>query len=129
MMGGHGGAVRDGRWIKSRSGILLTCTIAEIWQNETMTKFSAAALLIAFTIAGCAAPRPPVPQTPETPRAKRIIRDGGQLVLPDGTRVTPDATGGFTLPNGDQVRRDRAGALVLKTGARCVPDSTGYTCP
>jgi hypothetical protein len=59
---------------------------------------------------------------------KQILREGGQLVLPDGTRVTPDTTGGFLLPNGDYVRRDR-GALILPTGARCVPSAGGYACP
>jgi len=60
---------------------------------------------------------------------KRITREGSQLALPDGTRVTPDSTGGFVLPNGARVDRDRSGALVLPTGARCAPDAGGYVCP
>lgn len=97
-----------------------------------MMKFSITAIAIAFVVSGCTSSRmtsQPAPTAPDPARSKRILRDGGQLVLPDGTRVTPDASGSFALPNGDQVRRDRGGALVLRTGARCLPDRGGYTCP
>ncbi len=93
-----------------------------------MIRISIVASLVAVLAAGCVSSRPrPVTQPVATP-AKHIVRDGAQLVLPDGTRVTPDYTGGFTLPNGDYVKRER-GALVLPTGARCQPSSNGYACP
>ncbi|WP_336810963.1 hypothetical protein [Bosea sp. MMO-172] len=93
-----------------------------------MIRITIAASLVAVLAAGCVSSRPrPVPQ-PEAAPAKHIVREGAQLVLPDGTRVTPDYTGGFTLPNGDYVKRER-GALVLPTGARCQPIANGYACP
>ena len=93
-----------------------------------MMRISLAASLVAVLVAGCVSSRPqPVSQAAPSP-AKRIVRDGGQLVLPDGTRVTPDATGGFLLPNGDYVR-SAGSALVLPTGARCPASPGGYTCP
>lgn len=95
-----------------------------------MIRITIAAATLAMLMAGCVSNRP-VPQpvaVPITGAPKQIQRDGAQLVLPDGTRVTPDSTGGFLLPNGDYVRRDRGG-LVLPTGARCAPSATGYACP
>lgn len=93
-----------------------------------MIRISIAASAVAILVAGCVSSPPrPVPGASAGP-AKRIVRDGAQLALPDGTRVTPDYTGGFTLPNGDYVKRER-GALVLPTGARCQPDAMGYVCP
>lgn len=87
----------------------------------------------AVALAGCVSrtprPAPVVVPGPEAEPAKQIIRQGGSLVLPDGTRVTPDASGGFTLPNGAYVQRDARGALVLPTGARCLPNAGGYACP
>ena len=76
-------------------------------------------------------PAPPPQSTPPTqfPAGKRIVRDSAELILPDGTRVTPDVRGGFSLPNGDYVTRAPDGALVLPTGARCVPQQGGYLCP
>ena len=97
-------------------------------KDKRMIRTLIAASLVAVLAAGCVSSRlQPAPQPAASP-AKRIIRDGAQLVLPDGTRVTPDYTGGFTLPNGDYVKRER-GALVLPTGARCQPDAMGYVCP
>jgi hypothetical protein len=96
-----------------------------------MIRMSMAAAAMAMLMAGCVSSRPqpqPVSVAPAAGVAKQILRDGGQLVLPDGTRVTPDTTGGFLLPNGDYVRRER-GALVLPTGARCAPSAAGYICP
>lgn len=96
-----------------------------------MIKMSIATATMALLMAGCVSNRPqpqPVAVAPMAGTQKQILREGGQLVLPDGTRVTPDTTGGFLLPNGDYVRRDR-GALILPTGARCVPSSAGYSCP
>jgi hypothetical protein len=84
---------------------------------------------IALFMAGCMSSRPVPAPGPQAGGTKQIRHDGGQLVLPDGTRVTPDFNGGFRLPNGDYVRRDRSGALILPTGARCAPTSGGYTCP
>jgi hypothetical protein len=93
-----------------------------------MIRISLAASLVAVLAAGCVSSRPRPVSLPEAAPAKQIVRDGTQLVLPDGTRVTPDYTGGFTLPNGDYVKRER-GALVLPTGARCQPIASGYACP
>ncbi len=83
---------------------------------------------VAMLASGCNLSRLQSLSTAQPGTSKQILRDGGQLVLPDGTRVTPDPTGGFRLPNGDYVRRDR-GALVLPTGARCGETSDGYACP
>jgi hypothetical protein len=85
------------------------------------------AILCLAALAACT-PRQAVVVPDATP-AKRITYEGSNLKLPDGTRVTPDSTGGFSLPNGDYVRRDARGALLLPTGARCLPDAGGYTCP
>jgi hypothetical protein len=86
---------------------------------------------LAILMAGCVSQsRPPAAQAAvQAASGKQIVRDGTQLALPDGTRVTPDSTGGFLLPNGDYVKRDRSGALVLPTGARCAPNAGGYACP
>lgn len=95
-----------------------------------MIRISLAAVAVASLVAGCVSSQPQ-PQPVAAPMggvAKQILRDNGQLVLPDGTRVNPDPTGGFQLPNGDYVRRER-GSLVLPTGARCAPSAGGYTCP
>lgn len=96
----------------------------------------AGALVLGALAAGCGttfqvAPAPPPQSMPPTqfPAGKRIVRDSAELVLPDGTRVTPDVRGGFSLPNGDYVTRAPDGALVLPTGARCVPQQGGYLCP
>jgi hypothetical protein len=97
-------------------------------KDKRMIRTLIAASLVAVLAAGCVSPRPQPVQQTAAPSAKRIVRDGAQLALPDGTRVTPDYTGGFTLPNGDYVKRER-GALVLPTGARCQPDAMGYVCP
>lgn len=95
-----------------------------------MIRISIAASVVAILVAGCVSSQPrPAPGASAGPSAKRIVRDSAQLVLPDGTRVTPDSTGGFQLPNGDYVKRDPSGALVLPTGARCQPDQGGYLCP
>ncbi len=96
----------------------------------------AGALVLGALAAGCGTtfqvpPAPPPSSMPPTqiPAGKRIVRDSAELVLPDGTRVTPDVHGGFSLPNGDYVSRDSDGALVLPTGARCLPQQGGYLCP
>lgn len=84
---------------------------------------------VAILVAGCVSSQPRPAPGAAAGSAKRIVRDSAQLILPDGTRVTPDSTGGFLLPNGDYVKRDPNGALVLPTGARCQPDQGGYLCP
>lgn len=94
-----------------------------------MIKTSITVGALAILVAGCVSNRPQPAPVPQGGVAKQIIRDGGELVLPDGTRVTPDPTGGFQLPNGDYVRRDRGGALILPTGARCTATANGYACP
>jgi hypothetical protein len=60
---------------------------------------------------------------------RTIRRSGLDLVLPDGTRVTPDRFGAFQLPNGDSVFRDARGELVLPNGSKCAQSVEGYTCP
>jgi len=105
-----------------------------------MIKICISASIVAIALAGCSqAPSRPAGQFVAAPGAarvataggpaKRITREGSQLVLPDGTRVTPDSSGGFVLPNGARVDRDRSGGLILPTGARCAPDAGGYVCP
>lgn len=96
----------------------------------------AGALVLGALAAGCgttfqvAPASPPQSMAPtQFPAGKRIVRDSAELVLPDGTRVTPDVRGGFSLPNGDYVTRAPDGALVLPTGARCMPQQGGYLCP
>lgn len=108
---------------------------AKARQQCRMIRIALVTTLSALALAACAPQRAvlvpePVaaPVTPVSP-SKQISRAGGELVLPDGTRVTPDQTGGFTLPNGAYVQRDRGGALVLPTGARCTPNPAGYLCP
>ena len=99
-----------------------------------MMKLLCAVTLGAIALAGCAQrsvqTQPPIgaQASLRSPAPKLITRTADGLVLPDGTRVTPDSSGGFSLPNGDYVRRER-GALLLPTGARCLPNATGYACP
>lgn len=92
--------------------------------------------LTAVTLAGCTSSRltriEEAPRSLEAPRAspaKRITVVGNEVTLPDGSRSTRNAAGGFALPNGQQVTRDARGALVLPNGNRCLPDAGGYTCP
>jgi hypothetical protein len=60
---------------------------------------------------------------------KRIVREGEDFVLPDGTRVAADEKGGFRLPNGEYVAA-LADGLLLPNGRRCVPDDAeGFVCP
>jgi hypothetical protein len=60
---------------------------------------------------------------------KRIVRDGENFVLPDGTRVAADEKGGFRLPNGEYVAV-LADGLLLPNGRRCAPDDAGgFVCP
>lgn len=94
-----------------------------------MTIRMIAALVGIAGLAACTQPARQAVYAPEAPPAKRIVREGVNYKLPDGTLVEPDSTGGFTLPNGDYVRRDPRGALLLPTGARCQPEAGGYTCP
>ena len=98
-------------------------------KGEVMIRTTISIGAIALFVAGCVSSRPEPAPVPQAGAPKQIRHDGGQLVLPDGTRVTPDSTGGFQLPNGDYVRRDRSGALILPTGARCAATPGGYTCP
>ncbi|MDP3255017.1 MAG: hypothetical protein Q8S58_17490 [Bosea sp. (in: a-proteobacteria)] len=93
-------------------------------------KKSIAVLAFATSLAACSSPpRPPVGEMPQATPTKRIAIVGSEVVLPDGSRSTMDAAGGFVLPNGERVRRDGRGALVLPNGNRCLPDGTGYVCP
>lgn len=84
----------------------------------------------AGAVSACVPSRRPVAEVPpESVPTKHIVRSGTDLVLPDGTRVTPDSSGGFALPNGDYVRREARGGLRLPNGALCAPISSGYACP
>ena len=90
-------------------------------------------LALATLVFGCRASPGPVTQAPVgvAPAAspKRIVRDGEDFVLPDGTRVAADEKGGFRLPNGDYVAA-LADGLLLPNGRRCVPDDAeGFVCP
>ena len=87
-------------------------------------------IAVTATLAACTSSR--LPQVGEAPRAsptKRITVVGNDVTLPDGSRSTMDAAGGFMLPNGERVARDTRGALVLPNGNRCLPDVGGYACP
>jgi hypothetical protein len=82
---------------------------------------------------GCRSSPDPVAQVPvgTAPAAspKRIVRDGENFVLPDGTRVAADEKGGFRLPNGEYVAA-LADGLLLPNGRRCAPDDAGgFVCP
>jgi hypothetical protein len=90
-------------------------------------------LAIAMLVFGCRASPNPVAQAlvSAAPSAspKRIVREGENFVLPDGTRVAADEKGGFRLPNGDYVAA-LADGLLLPNGRRCVPDDAeGFVCP
>ena len=90
-------------------------------------------LALAMLVFGCRASPDPVAQAPVgvAPAAspKRIVRDGENFVLPDGTRVAADEKGGFRLPNGDYVAA-LADGLLLPNGRRCaLDDAGGFVCP
>jgi hypothetical protein len=93
-------------------------------------------IAFALLMVGCGAPPPPQPvvQMPGSAStgvtgAKRIVRDGEEFILPDGTRVPADEKGGFRLPNGEYVAALMNG-LLLPTGVRCPEDDAGgYVCP
>ena len=90
-------------------------------------------LAVAMLVFGCRASPDPVAQAPvgvvPAANAKRIVRDGENFVLPDGTRVAADEKGGFKLPTGDYVAA-LADGLLLPNGRRCAPDDGGgFVCP
>jgi hypothetical protein len=90
-------------------------------------------LAVAMLVFGCRASPDHVAQAPVgvAPAAspKRIVREGEDFVLPDGTRVAADEKGGFRLPNGEYVAA-LADGLLLPNGRRCVPDDAGgFVCP
>jgi hypothetical protein len=97
-----------------------------------------AALTLASVILGWActersSPKPivqtPVSPTPTLTGTKRIVREGENFVLPDGTLVAADERGGFRLPNGEYVAA-LADGLLLANGAQCPADNAGgYVCP
>ena len=61
--------------------------------------------------------------------AKRIVREGEDYILPDGSRIPADQRGGFRLPNGEYVAA-LADGLLLPNGVQCAPDNAGgYVCP
>ena len=94
-------------------------------------------IAITLLVTGCGSPPSvdPVVQTPgaptitATPGGKRIVRDGEDYILPDGTRVAADERGGFRLPNGQYVAA-LADGLLLPNGVQCAADDEGgYVCP
>ena len=90
-------------------------------------------LAVPMLVLGCRASPAPVAQAPvgaaPTPSPKRIVRDGENFVLPDGTRVAADEKGGFRLPNGEYVAA-LADGLLLPNGRRCaLDDAGGFLCP
>jgi hypothetical protein len=99
-----------------------------------------AVVALVVLLAGCGSPSAPTPvvQTaaPTAPATsiaaagtKRIVRDGEDYILPDGTRVAADERGGFKLPNGEYVAA-LADGLLLPNGVQCAPDDAGgYVCP
>jgi len=67
--------------------------------------------------------------TPSISGTKRIIKDAGEFILPDGTRVEADERGGFRLPKGEHVAA-LADGLLLPNGVQCPADGAGaYVCP
>src|SRR5829696_2707032 len=90
-------------------------------------------LAVGILAVGCRSSPDPVAQAPvgAAPAAspKRIVRDGENFVLPDGTRVAADEKGGFRLPNGEYVAA-LADGLLLPNGRRCaLDDAGGFVCP
>ena len=91
---------------------------------------------ICFLLSGCVSnsPRSRSVQAAAAPTVsisgtKRIIRDAGEFILPDGTRVEADERGGFRLPNGEYVAA-LADGLLLPNGVQCPADGAGaYVCP
>jgi hypothetical protein len=91
---------------------------------------------VCFLLPGCLS-SPPPPRTVQTAASpapsirgtKRIVRDAGEFILPDGTRVEADERGGFRLPNGEHVAA-LADGLLLPNGVQCPADGAGaYVCP
>ena len=90
-------------------------------------------LAIPMLAFGCKSSPDPVAQvavrTAPAASPKRIVREGEDFVLPDGTRVAADGKGGFRLPDGEYVAA-LADGLLLPDGRRCVPDDgAGFVCP
>src|SRR3954453_18311347 len=91
---------------------------------------------ICFLLSGCVSnsPRsrsvqPAAAPTLSISGTKRILRDAGEFILPDGTRVEADERGGFRLPNGEYVAA-LAHGLLLPNGVQCPADGAGaYICP
>src|SRR4051812_24907480 len=90
---------------------------------------------VCFLLPGCLSSPPPrtvqaaASPAPSISGTKRIVRDAGEFILPDGTRVEADERGGFRLPNGEHVAALAAG-LLLPNGVQCPADGAGaYICP
>ena len=92
-----------------------------------MSKHFIFTIACALTFSACTPQRPS--SVVDGPSTKQITLNGDTLTLPHGTKVTPDANGGFALPNGEYVRRDARGGLLLPNGVRCVANAAGYACP
>jgi hypothetical protein len=90
-------------------------------------------LAVPMLACGCRSSPDPVAQAPvgsaPVASSKRIVREGENFILPDGTRVAADEKGGFRLPNGQYVAA-LADGLMLPNGNRCTPDDAGgFVCP
>ncbi len=87
---------------------------------------------MATLMAGCVSSRPqpqPVAMAPAAGATKQILRDGGQLVLPDGTRVRDRTRPAASCCPMAIMSGATAAGLILPTGARCAPSAGGYLCP
>jgi hypothetical protein len=110
----------------------LRCDLNE-WSAPVRSLLTVA---ICFLLPGCLSSPPPsrsvqaaAAPTLSISGTKRIIRDAGEFILPDGTRVEADERGGFRLPNGEHVAA-LADALLLPNGVQCPADGAGaYVCP